>query len=101
MPPSKPYFYAKKENLANVKEEHFDYKYRGHRCRSSFRRNVLRNKMRLLLSLSLASLGIAMLLILSGCASNRGDLQSRIESKINTPEKGHVNMGPATYNRFS
>ena len=95
------YFCAKKESLGDVKEEEFDYKYPGHQGRSQFRRNVLRKKMRLLLSLSFVSLGIAVLLILSGCASNRGDLQSRIESKINTPEKGHVYMGPATYNRFS
>jgi hypothetical protein len=42
-----------------------------------------------------------MLSILSGCASNRSDLQSRIESKINTPDKGGVKIGPTTYNRFS
>jgi hypothetical protein len=42
-----------------------------------------------------------MLLILSGCASNHSDLQSRIESKINTPDKGGVKIGPDTYNSFS
>jgi hypothetical protein len=44
---------------------------------------------------------MATLLIFSGCASNRSDLQSRIEGRLTTPEKGHVHMGPATYNRFS
>ena len=57
--------------------------------------------MRLLANLSFASLGIAVLSILSGCTSDRSDLQSRIESKINTPEKGGVKIGPATYNRYS
>jgi len=44
---------------------------------------------------------MAVLLILASCASNRGDLQSRIENTLNTPEKGNVHMGPATYNRYS
>jgi hypothetical protein len=44
---------------------------------------------------------MAMLLAFNGCASNRGDLQSRIESKLYTPDTGHVQIGTATYNRYS
>jgi hypothetical protein len=38
---------------------------------------------------------------LIGCASNRGTLESRIESKLHTPDSGHVQIGTATYNGFS
>jgi len=44
---------------------------------------------------------MAMLPAFNGCASNRGDLQGRIESKLNTPDTGHVQIGTATYNRYS
>jgi hypothetical protein len=54
-----------------------------------------------LLSLRFALFGIAFLLALDSCASSAGDLQSRIENKLNQPDTGHVKIGTATYNRFS
>ena len=44
---------------------------------------------------------MAMLPAFSGCASNSDNLQSRIEGKLHTPDTGHVQMGPATYNPYS
>jgi hypothetical protein len=57
--------------------------------------------MRILIPLSFAYLGMLVLLALNGCASNRGNLQSRIESTLNTPDNQQVQIGTATYNRFS
>ena len=47
------------------------------------------------------AIAVAVLLALNSCASNSGTLQSRIESKLNTPDTGHVQIGTATYNRYS
>jgi hypothetical protein len=42
-----------------------------------------------------------MIFYLSACASNDGSLQSRIESKVDNPEKENVQIGTAHYNNFS
>jgi hypothetical protein len=42
-----------------------------------------------------------MILWLSACASNNGSLQSRIESKVDNPDKENVQIGTAHYNTFS
>jgi hypothetical protein len=57
--------------------------------------------MPILFCLPFALLGMAVLLTFNGCASDRGNLQSRIESKLHTPDTEHVQIGTATYNRFS
>jgi hypothetical protein len=44
---------------------------------------------------------MAMLPAFSGCASNNGSLQSRIEGRLHAPDPGNVQMGPATYNWYS
>ena len=53
------------------------------------------------LSFTAFAITVLLLLGLNGCASNRGNMESRIESKLNTPAKDHVQIGTATYNRFS
>jgi hypothetical protein len=50
---------------------------------------------------SLVVPGFVMVLYLSGCASNNGSLQSRIESKVNNPDEDNVQIGPSHYNNFS
>src|ERR1700730_1297098 len=57
--------------------------------------------MRIFFCLPIALWGMVVPLCLNGCASNRGTLESRIESKLNTPDSGHVQIGTATYNRLS
>jgi hypothetical protein len=57
--------------------------------------------MRIFFCLPIAFLAMVIPLSLNGCASNRGTLQSRIESKLDTPDSEHVQIGTATYNRFS
>jgi hypothetical protein len=42
-----------------------------------------------------------MIFYLSACASNNGSLQSRIESKVDNPDKDNVQIGTAHYNTFS
>ena len=57
--------------------------------------------MRNLFFLPLVVLGSVMPLSLSSCASSDAPLQSRIESKIDTPNNDNVDIGAAHYNRFS
>jgi hypothetical protein len=42
-----------------------------------------------------------MVLYLSACASNNGSLQSRIESKVDNPDKENVQIGTAHYNTYA
>jgi hypothetical protein len=42
-----------------------------------------------------------MIFYLSACASNNGSLQSRIESKVDNPDKENVQIGTAHYNAFA
>ena len=42
-----------------------------------------------------------MVVALSGCASDQGTLQSRIESKINNPEPSDVPLSTEHYNSFA
>ncbi len=48
----------------------------------------------------LVVLGSIMILYLSACASNNGSLQSRIESKVDNPDKDNVQIGTAHYNTY-
>jgi hypothetical protein len=51
---------------------------------------------------SLVVPGFVMVLYLSGCASNSGStLQSRIESKVDNPDKENVQIGTAHYNTYA
>ena len=50
---------------------------------------------------SLVILGSVMVPYLSGCASNDGSLQSRIESKVDNPDKDSVQIGTDHYNNFA
>lgn len=49
----------------------------------------------------LIAFGSATLLGLSSCANSNTPLESRIESKIKTPNTSNVDIGPAHYNKFS
>jgi hypothetical protein len=49
----------------------------------------------------LVLLGSVMIFYLSACASNNGSLQSRIESKVDNPDKENVQIGTAHYNAFA
>jgi len=64
-------------------------------------RTVPPNTMRILCYRSFAFLGAAVLLAFNGCVSNRGDLESRIESKLTTPDSGNARIGTETYNPYS
>ena len=57
--------------------------------------------MRKLFFLATAVLGPVMSLSLCSCASSNAPLQSRIESKIQTPSNSNVEIGTAHYNKFS
>jgi len=57
--------------------------------------------MRILCSRFLVVLGSVIVLHLSACASNNGSLQSRIEGKVENPDKENVQIGTAHYNSFS
>jgi hypothetical protein len=57
--------------------------------------------MRNLLFLALVVLGSGSVFTLTSCASSNAPLQSRIESKIQTPNSSNVEIGTAHYNKFS
>jgi hypothetical protein len=50
---------------------------------------------------SFVVLGSVMVSYLSACASNNGSLQSRIESKVDNPDKDNVQIGSAHYNTYA
>jgi hypothetical protein len=50
---------------------------------------------------SLVVLGSVIIFYLSACASNNGSLQSRIESKVDNPDKENVQIGAAHYNTYA
>jgi hypothetical protein len=47
------------------------------------------------------ALGSFVILGLSACASSNGNLQSRIERKVDNPESQNVNIGTEHYNAYS
>ena len=57
--------------------------------------------MRFYLFQPLIVFGSAILLGLSSCANSNAPLQTRIESKIKTPNNSNVDIGTAHYNKFS
>jgi hypothetical protein len=57
--------------------------------------------MRNIFFLPLVVLGSLMPLSLSSCVSSDTPLQTRIENKIDTSNKGNVELGTAHYNQFS
>jgi hypothetical protein len=57
--------------------------------------------MRILFFRLLVAPGFLIVLHLSGCASNDGSLQSRIEHKVDNPENENVRIGTAHYNPYA
>lgn len=49
----------------------------------------------------LVVLNSIMIFYLSACASNNRSLQSRIESKVDNPDKENVQIGTAHYNPYA
>jgi protein involved in sex pheromone biosynthesis len=50
---------------------------------------------------SLVLAGAAIVFSLSGCASSNGSLQSRIERKVDNPDKDSVKITTAHYNAYA
>jgi hypothetical protein len=57
--------------------------------------------MRISLCRLMVALGSVMVVALSGCVTNQGTLQSRIESKINNPDTSNVPLSNEHYNSFA